>query len=145
MTKLFLKTLNQFYYEKMVGSTPKNFAEMVSMGVQLEEGVREGRLVKDGTSASGTKKYGNNFSRKKEPEVDMVAHGRPQQNYPAYQHIAAITPTTNTTQPPNYQPQFPQYPQQHPHQRYPQQYPQQPYQQHPHQQYPQQYPQQPYQ
>lgn len=45
MTKLFLKTLNQFYYKKMVGSTPKNFAEMVGMGVQLEEGVREGRLV----------------------------------------------------------------------------------------------------
>ena len=29
MTKLFLKTLNQFYYERMVGSAPKNFAEMV--------------------------------------------------------------------------------------------------------------------
>jgi len=105
-----------------------------------------GRLVKDGTSASGTKKFGSNFSRKKEQEVGMVAHGRPQQNYPAYQHIASITPTTNTTQPPNYQPQFPQYPQQHPHQQHPQQYPQQPYQQRPQQQSPyQQYPQQPYQ
>jgi len=38
MTKLFLKTLSQFYYEKMVGSVPRNFTEMVSMGVQLEEG-----------------------------------------------------------------------------------------------------------
>jgi len=110
MTKLFLKTLNQFYYEKMVGSAPKNFAEMVGMGVQLEEGVREGRLVKDGTSASGTKKFGNSFPRKKDQEVSMVAHGRPQQNYPAYQHIAAITSTTNTTQAPNYQPQPPQRP-----------------------------------
>jgi len=61
MTKLFLKTLNQFYYERMVGSAPKNFAEMVGMGVQLEEGVREGRLVKDETSLSGTKGFGNNF------------------------------------------------------------------------------------
>ena len=65
MTKLFLKTLNQFYYERMVGSAPKNFAEMVGMGVQLEEGVREGRLVKDETSPSGTKGFGNNFPRKK--------------------------------------------------------------------------------
>jgi len=102
MTKLFLKTLNQFYYERMVGSAPKNFAEMVGMGVQLEEGVREGRLVKDETSLSGTKGFGNNFPRKKEQEVGTVAHGRPQ----------------------------PQYPPQHPQQHYPQQCPQQqPYQQ----------------
>ncbi|XP_039684985.1 uncharacterized protein [Medicago truncatula] len=144
MTKLFLKTLNQFYYEKMVGSTPKNFAEMVSMGVQLEEGVREGRLVKDGTSASGTKKFGNHFPRKKEHDVNVVAHGRTQQTYPVYQHVAAITPTANVIQPPNTQPRFPpysqqnpqhQYPQQNP-QQYPQQYPQPPYQQRPYQQHP---------
>jgi len=84
MTKLFLKTLNQFYYEKMVGSAPKNFAEMVGMGVQLEEGVREGRLVKDETSPNGTKGFGNSFPRKKEQEVSMVSHGRPQPHYPAY-------------------------------------------------------------
>ena len=116
MTKLFLKTLNQFYYERMVGSAPKNFAEMVGMGVQLEEGVREGRLVKDETSPSGTKGFGNNFSRKKEQEVGMGTHGKPQPHYPAYQHIAAITPATKVTQPPNYQ------------------HPQQPYQQQPYQQ-----------
>jgi len=58
MTKLFLKTLSQFYYERMVGSAPKNRAEMVGMGVQLEEGVREGRLVKDETPPSGTKGSG---------------------------------------------------------------------------------------
>ncbi|XP_039690657.1 uncharacterized protein [Medicago truncatula] len=95
MTKIFLKTLNHFYYEKMVG-----------------KGVREGRLVKDGASDSGAKKFGNNFPRKKAPEVGMVAHGRPQQNYPAYQHVAAITPATNAIQQPGYQPQFQQYPQQ---------------------------------
>jgi len=39
MTKLFLKTLGQFYYEKMVESVPRDFTEMVSMGIQLEEGV----------------------------------------------------------------------------------------------------------
>jgi len=47
MTKLFLKNLSQFYYEKMVRSVPRDFTMMVSMGVQLEEGVREGRLVRE--------------------------------------------------------------------------------------------------
>jgi len=45
MTKLFLKTLSQFYYEMMVGSVPRDFSEMVSIGMRLEEGVREGRLT----------------------------------------------------------------------------------------------------
>jgi len=128
MTKLFLKTLNQFYYEKMVGSAPKNFAEMVGMGVQLEEGVREGRLVKDETSPDGTKGFGNNFPRKKEQEVGMVAHGRPQQNHPANQHIAVVRPATDAAQPPNYQypqPQcLPQQYQQDQQQSYQQQQPQ---------------------
>jgi len=39
MTKLFLKTLSQFYYEMMVGSVPMDFSEMVSIGIRLEEGV----------------------------------------------------------------------------------------------------------
>jgi len=102
MTKLFLKTLNQFYYERMVGSAPKNFAEMVGTGVQLEEGVREGRLVKVETSPSGTKGFGNNFPRKKEQEVSMVAHGRPQP-----QHLPPQ---------PQHPPPHPQYPPQQPYQ-----------------------------
>ena len=45
MAKLFLKTLSQFYYERMVGNVPRDFSEMVNMSMRLEEGVREGRLT----------------------------------------------------------------------------------------------------
>jgi hypothetical protein len=110
MTKLFLKTLNQFYYKKMIGSAPKNFEEMVGMVVQLEEGVREGRLIMESVLASSSNKFGNNFPRKNEQEVSMVAQGRPQQKYLAYQHIDAVTPATTTIQQPGYQPQYPQQP-----------------------------------
>ena len=44
MTKIFLKTLGAFYYERMVASAPSDFTEMVGMGIYLEEAVREGRL-----------------------------------------------------------------------------------------------------
>ena len=70
MTKLFLKNLSQFYYEKMIGSAPKDFAEMVGMGVQLEEGVREGRLGKESVPKSN--------SKKKDQGVNMVK-GQPRQ------------------------------------------------------------------
>ena len=73
MTKLFLKTLSQFYYEMMVGSVPSDFSEMVSIGMRLEEGVREGRLIKGSVPA------GN--SKKKDHEVSMVK-GQPRQQAP---------------------------------------------------------------
>ena len=78
MTKIFLKTLSQFYYEKMVASAPTDFTEMVNMGVRLEEGVREGRLTVESTpAASNTKKFGHHFAKKKDQEVGMIAHGKP--------------------------------------------------------------------
>ena len=73
MTKVFLKTLDTFYYEKMVASAPTDFTDMVNMGVRLEEAVREGRLVREGSSSSsGAKRYGG-FMKKKEQEANVSA------------------------------------------------------------------------
>ncbi|GAU37329.1 hypothetical protein TSUD_61430 [Trifolium subterraneum] len=118
LCKLFLHTLSPFFYEKMVGIVSRSFTEMVEMGMCLEEGVRQGRLIKENAPTSTTKKYGNSFSKKKESEVGMVAQGGPQSRYLAYQHVSAITPTP---QPQITQAPPPQYP--HPYQ---QPYPQQP-------------------
>ncbi|KAK2374332.1 hypothetical protein QL285_075304 [Trifolium repens] len=92
LTKLFLNTLSPFYYKKMVASSPNNFTEMVGMGMRLEEGVWEGRLVNENAPANSAKKFGNNFLKKKEPEVGMVTHGGPRSGYPVYPHVAAISP-----------------------------------------------------
>ncbi|KAK2410935.1 hypothetical protein QL285_046268 [Trifolium repens] len=85
LCKLFLNTLSPFYYKKMVASAPNNFTEMVVMGMRLEEGVREGRLMKGDAPANG-------YPRKKEKEVGMVTHGGPRSGYPFYPHVAAISP-----------------------------------------------------
>ncbi|KAK2352120.1 hypothetical protein QL285_096825 [Trifolium repens] len=101
LTKLFLNTLSPFYYEKMVASAPNNFTEMVGMGMRLEEGVREGRLVNENAPTNSAKKFGNNFLKKKEPEVGLVAQGRPKGGNYQQHHVAAVTPKTNS----EYQPQ----------------------------------------
>ena len=74
MTKIFLKTLSLFYYERMIASAPNDFTEMVNMGMRLEEGVREGRLSKE--EALSNKKYGGSFSKRKEGETNSVSLGR---------------------------------------------------------------------
>ena len=95
LAKIFLKTLDQFYYENMVASAPSNFAEMMTVGMRLEEGVREGSLVRESNPT--------NSSEEKDQEMSMV-NGGPQQQYPVYHRIAAVMPDTNTVQNPGYQP-----------------------------------------
>ena len=140
MTKIFLKTLSQFYYEKMVASAPTDFTEMVNMGVRLEEGVREGRLTGESApAASNAKKFGGHFAKKKDQEVGMVAHGKPQQNFTPYRQVANVASTIPN---PAYHQQRPHYPYQYPPPQYPPQQYHQP--QYPQQQQNRQTPQQPY-
>ncbi|XP_058726476.1 uncharacterized protein LOC131597828 [Vicia villosa] len=89
MTKMFLKTLSSFYYEKMVASAPTDFTEMVNMGMRLEEGVREGRLIMESGSSIGTKKYGNNFQKKWEDEtIAFAIDGGESHNSRSYRPLA---------------------------------------------------------
>lgn len=111
LTKIFLKTLDQFYYENMVARTPINFADMMTMGMRLDEGVREGRLVKENIPTDNSEEKGQEMSMMK---------GWPQQQYQACHPVAVVTPDANAVQNPGYQLQFQQY-QQQPRQQAPQQ------------------------
>ena len=77
LTKIFLETLDAFYYNRMVASAPSDFTEMVNMGGRLEEGVRKGRLVREDAPINNTKKFG-----REEQEVSMVAQQPYQQQHP---------------------------------------------------------------
>ena len=82
LTKIFLQTLDPFYYEKMIGVASHDFTDMVGMGMRIEEGIKAGRLFREGAPSNPAKKFDNNFTKKKEQGVGMVAHGRSQ---PVYQ------------------------------------------------------------
>ena len=75
MTKIFLKTLGAFYYERVVASAPSDFTEMVRMGIRLEEVVREGRLTKS-EGSGGAKKPSYGFTKKKEGDANVVIQER---------------------------------------------------------------------
>ena len=94
MTKIFLKTLSSFYYERMIASAPNEFTEMVNMGMWLEEAVREGRLTKEVGSSSNVKKFGSGFIKKKEHEVNVVLRDRQRRRYQPH-HVATFSPIIN--------------------------------------------------
>src|SRR4030042_3222162 len=82
LTKMFLDTLPATYYERMIGVASHDFTDMVGMGMRIEEGIKAGRLFREGAPRNHAKKFNNNFTKKKEQGVGMVAHGRSQ---PVYQ------------------------------------------------------------
>ncbi|KAH1258093.1 hypothetical protein GmHk_03G007911 [Glycine max] len=127
-----------------VSEVPPPFAQQSAPVPQ--PGVREGRLTGESApAASNAKKFGGHFAKKKDQEVGMVAHGKPQQNFTPYRQVANVASTIPN---PSYHQQRPHYPYQYPPQQYPP--PQYPPQQYHQPQYPQkqqnrpQTPQQPY-
>ncbi|GAU38952.1 hypothetical protein TSUD_363910 [Trifolium subterraneum] len=87
MTKIFLNTLDSFYYERMIASTPSDFTEMVNMGMRLEEGVRQGRLVRENVPVSSTKRFGTVPPVPQNPPYQPQMTQRPPSQYPPlYQH-----------------------------------------------------------
>ncbi|XP_058733002.1 uncharacterized protein LOC131604585 [Vicia villosa] len=102
MTKVFLKTLSTFYYEKMAASAPNDFTEMGNMGMRLEEGIREGHFIKEAISSlssGGVKRFGSKFAKKKEEIVSAISRKRRYQP----QQIAVVTPVISQAPPQNVQ------------------------------------------
>ncbi|KAI5433916.1 hypothetical protein KIW84_020958 [Lathyrus oleraceus] len=124
VTKIFLKSLSSFYYERMITSAPSNFTEMVNMGMRLEEGVREGRQAND--EGSSAKRYGV-FAKKKKGEAHVVSSHvkrrpsvkrksvRPASNQHQVAHIAPAFRETQHYQHQHQQQQHQQYQQQQHH------------------------------
>lgn len=97
MTKLFLKTLSPFFYDRMVASTPSDFTEMVNMGIRLEEGVREGRL-KEGGSFDNSRRYVNDLPKKKEHDANAISQEKRRRSLrinQRHQHMASVIPIIN--------------------------------------------------
>ena len=107
MTKIFLKTLSTFYYERMVASVPNVFTEMVNMGVHLEEADREGRLVKDTEPSNSSKRYGSALQKKKEQDISNISQAKQRQRYQS-RLIETVSPVTNSAPAPAYQSQVAQ-------------------------------------
>ena len=76
ITTLFINSLESIYYEKLVGSTTRDFADLVTTGEAIERALKSGKL----NSLEASKK---SYVKKKENEVNVAGNdGHP---YPKYQ------------------------------------------------------------
>ena len=96
--KLFLDTLRDPYYDRLVGNALKNFSDMVLSGEMIDNAVKNGRM-------EGKEKK-ESTSRKKEGETQAVfSEHRPNQGYtpyPVYPQNPSYYPTINNVAPAPY-------------------------------------------
>ncbi|XP_050896976.1 uncharacterized protein LOC127103785 [Lathyrus oleraceus] len=110
LVDIFMGTLQGLYYDKMIGSSSTNFSDMVTVGENVENGLKSGKITDTTAPESTNKRSHGGFANKKEGEESaMTASARPQYQFPMapmsyypYPYVAAV----QYQQPPfQYQPQ----------------------------------------
>ncbi|XP_050919760.1 uncharacterized protein LOC127137331 [Lathyrus oleraceus] len=112
LVDIFMGTLQGLYCKKMVGSSSSNFANMVTIGERIKNGLKTGKISNVDSQTMATKSQG--FDKKKEVEANaMIANV-----YPQVQALMAHMPyypypyiVDAQYQQPAYQPQYQQPPQ----------------------------------
>lgn len=62
---MFIGVLQGPYYKKMIGSVSTGFADLVIIGEQIENGMKNGKIGKSSSSQYNNKRYSNNNNSKK--------------------------------------------------------------------------------
>ena len=82
LTGMFMDTLQPIFYEKMVGSISSGFADLVTIGERIEQGLKNGKIVNTaGSSNNNAKKFPGIFQKKKEGETNAISGSQTPQPY----------------------------------------------------------------
>ncbi|XP_050889924.1 uncharacterized protein LOC127095252 [Lathyrus oleraceus] len=97
LVDIFMGTLQGLYFEKMIGSSSTNFADMVTIGERVKSGLKSGKITDTTAPRTINKRPYGGFAKKKEGEANAVtAKARPRYQVPTapmpyypYQYVAA--------------------------------------------------------
>jgi len=114
---LFINTLREPFYDKMIVSISYNFSDIVIIGERVESGMKSGRITRLSSGVATVKKPSNMSGKKKEGEANAVTFHPPKKNHyqqaynthhMAYPYITTISqshhpasPTPSNPSPPN--------------------------------------------
>lgn len=79
LVDIFMGMLQGMYYEKMIGSSSTNFADMVTIGEHVENGLKLGKIIDTTAPQTTNKRSHGGFTKKKEGEAnDVTENAHPQ-------------------------------------------------------------------
>lgn len=76
---MFMSTLYGQYYKKMIGNLSSGICDLVIIGEQIEEGLKNDKTQSNNNSQVSMKKLFNNNNKRKEGETNgVLSRGSPQ-------------------------------------------------------------------
>ena len=105
MINMFVETLEDPFYERVLGIVSSNFSNLVTIGERVEQGLKRGKIAQNTLAVTTGRKPGfNNSNKKKEGEVQAASampywEGFQHQYRPNYRPSSAYVANTI----PNYQ------------------------------------------
>ncbi|XP_050890447.1 uncharacterized protein LOC127095858 [Lathyrus oleraceus] len=111
MTGIFVDTLKDPFFDRLVSSAASDFAHLVTIGDRIEKGLRDGKISGAVATSCAPKKYSGGFQKKKEGETNAVSRGYKGKQQASYGQVAAVVPIPYQQpiqQQPMYQPQHQQ-------------------------------------
>lgn len=90
-----MDTLPPIYWEQMLGGVTSSFADLVTVGGLVEEGLKSEKIVQEVNPAGGAKRFG---SKKKEGEASAIFNKRKgprQSGRNAQKYVATVAPVIN--------------------------------------------------
>lgn len=100
LTDMFTDTLPSIYWEIMLGGVTSSFADLVTIGELVEEGLKSGKVAQEESHSSAPRRF---VHKKKEGETNVVFNnykgpcqvGRSNQNYVATVALVINSPSVN--------------------------------------------------
>src|SRR4030066_1209260 len=76
MVGLFMDTLQNPYYDKMIGSMSSSFSDLVITGERIERGIRRGKFASVPTGENDVKKPSSGFAKKGQGETNAIMNSK---------------------------------------------------------------------
>lgn len=62
---LFIHTIQPSFYEKMVGSMSPGFSDLITIGIRIEYGMKNDKIINAAKTSNNAKKFSGRFLKKK--------------------------------------------------------------------------------
>ncbi|XP_050897347.1 uncharacterized protein LOC127104190 [Lathyrus oleraceus] len=92
MTGIFVDTLKDPFFDRLVSSAASDFAHLVTIGDRIEKGLRDGKIPGAMAVPSTPKKYSGGFQKKIEGETNAISRGYKGKQHASYGQVVVVVP-----------------------------------------------------
>ncbi|XP_050901997.1 uncharacterized protein LOC127109180 [Lathyrus oleraceus] len=92
MTRIFVDTLKDPFFDRLVSSAAFDFAHLVTIRDLIKKGLRDGKIPGAVAIPSAPKKYSGGFPKKREGETNTISRSYKGKKQASYGQVAVVVP-----------------------------------------------------